>query len=99
MTDKTVQRTAEEQPQAIERPYLWTAYVANECHSSEPRELRFVATYDFDKAVGSAKELIAKKWPNKFDRPEWKHLPWHPDYELVGIRRGEELDTPEEEPT
>lgn len=88
--------TEDEQP-PIERPYLWTAYVANECHAREPRELRFVATYDFDKAVAAAKELIAKKWPNRFER--WPDAPWHPDYELVGIKRGEELDTPEEEPT
>jgi hypothetical protein len=81
------------------RQHIWTAYVANECHSREPRELNFVSTYEFDTAVAAAKQLIAKKWPNRFDRPEVKDLPWHPDYELVGIRRGMELDTAEEEPT
>jgi hypothetical protein len=83
--------------ETVVRQHLWIAYVANEFHSREPRELSFVSTYDFDTAVKAAKELIAKKWPNRFDR--WPESPWHPDYELVGIKRGMELDTPEEEPT
>lgn len=77
--------------------HIWTAFVANVCQPSHPRELNFAAPGDFDKAVTAAKELIAKKWPNKFER--WPESPWHPDYELVGIKRGMELDTPEEEST
>jgi hypothetical protein len=80
-----------------DRQHIWTALVANVCHEAHPRELNFVSTYDFDTAVTAAKELIAKKWPNRFD--QWPEAPWHPDYELVGIRRGMELDTPEEELT
>jgi hypothetical protein len=80
-----------------ETQHIWTALVVNVCNTAHPRELNFAASYEFDKAVAVAKELIAKKWPNRFE--SCPDAPWHPDYELVGIRRGMELDKPEEEPT
>ena len=76
--------------------HIWTAAVANVCRPNHPRELNFAASYDFDTALAEAKRLIAKKWPNRFDR--WPDAPWHPDYELVGLRRGMELDNEQEEP-
>jgi hypothetical protein len=89
----TVIRTEDEL--SIEPQHIWTALVANVCNTSHPRELNFPSSYNFDVAYQEVRRIIAKKWPNRFDHcPD---APWHPDYELVGLKRGMELDDEREE--
>lgn len=92
MSDKI----AEDMTQTPATQHIWTAWVTNVCQPDHPREMNFTASYDFDAAYKEARRLIAKKWPNKFER--WPDAPWHPDFELVGLRRGLELDDEREEP-
>lgn len=76
--------------------HIWTVSVVYVCNTTSPRELNYVAPAAFDEALKAGKELIAKKFPNP-NKEEWPECPWHPDYELVGIKRGMELDSEEPE--
>lgn len=74
--------------------HVWSATVVEGCSQRE-RVLRFVAGSDFDAGLAAAKNLLAMKFPNKL-KDLWPDCQWHPDYELVAIKRGEELDNNEE---
>lgn len=77
--------------------HVWTMTVSNKCNTQFEREVTYVAPADFASAMKAGVELVEKKFPNPWP-DKWPEEKIHPDYEVIGVKRGMELDDDQEEP-